>query len=124
MVYDKSIKTDYVLIVMSAIIDGGNDPQELLARHDLNSAGGAVKSFRYHDFTAGIPNSIFSDTHCKNCKRTKQHKDRNLYHACPYPEKGDDTVEVFSYHPEHTKDRCCPEHNHHADMMHNGCFMR
>lgn len=124
MTYDKSTPNGYILVVMSAIIDGGDDPNELLTRHDLSSSGGIVKSFRYHDFIDGNPDTIFVFDHCKNCKQAKQGKDRNLYHACPKPEKGDDTVEVFEYHPEHSTSRCCPQHNHHADMMHVGCFLR
>lgn len=116
----------YVLVIKGQVHGIGDSVEELMTRMDLNAlGGGSVKSFRYHDFIDGIPDSIFSHPHCKNCKRVKAGNGSNAKKPCVYPERsGDPTVEVHSYHAPHTDDMCCPEHNHHAKLMHRNCMMR
>ena len=118
-------KADYVLILMGRIQASGDNPDELFALYDLTKTGSAfVKSFRLHHWIDGIPNTIFSDEHCEHCKATRQRRGTLDDQPCRYPERGDDTVEVFEYHAPHTDDRCCTQHRHHAKGMHVNCFMR
>lgn len=116
----------YVLVVRGQVQGMGDSVEELLTRMDLNSlGGGSVKSFRFHEFIDGDPDTIFRHPHCKHCKRVKAGDGSNAKKPCVYPERsGDETVEVHKYHAPHTDDMCCPEHKHHAKLMHRGCMMR
>lgn len=116
----------YVLVIKGQVHGMGDSVEELMARMDLNSlGGGSVKSFRYHEFIDGVPDSTFTHPHCKHCKRVKARDGSNAEKPCVYPERsGDPTVEVHNYHAPHTDDMCCPEHKHHAKLMHRNCMMR
>lgn len=119
-------KADYILVIAGRVMASGNDVEQLMNLFDLeNTGGGFVKSFRLHHWIDGIPKTIFSDEHCEYCKATRQRYGRLDDQPCQYPERsGDPTVEVFKYHAKHTDTRCCPEHNHHAKLMHVGCMLR
>lgn len=116
----------YVLVVRGQVHGTGDDVQELFTRIDLNAlGGGAVKSYRRHEFIEGTPDTIFKHPHCAHCKRVKAGDGSNLDKPCTNPERSDDeTVEVHKYHAPHTDDMCCPEHKHHAKLMHRNCMMR
>jgi hypothetical protein len=119
-------KPKYVLIIRGQCHGTGDSVEELMMKMDLNAlGGGSVKSFRYHEFIDGIPGGTFPHPHCKNCKRVKQANGSNAENPCVYPERSDDpTVEVHKYHAPHTDDMCCPEHKHHAKLMHRNCMLR
>jgi hypothetical protein len=118
-------KADYVLIIKGRAMASGDNPDVLFSLFDLAQFGSAsVKSFRLHHWIDGIPDSIFSHEHCQHCKATRQRNGSIDDQPCRYPERGDESVEVYDYHAPHTDDKCCTEHNHHAKTMHVNCFMR
>lgn len=108
------------------VIAESNNVEELLAYPNLNVLNRVqIKSRRLHEWTPGREGAGLKWEHCKNCQTIRQRYGRIDDKPCRQPEKSDDpTVEVINYHAEHTDDRCCPEHNHHAKFMHVGCIMR
>lgn len=116
----------YVLIIKGQAHRTGDTVEELMSAMDLDAiGGGSVKSFRLHEFIDGVPATNFKHPHCTHCKRVKLSDGSNALKPCVYPERSDDpTVEVHNYHAPHRDDMCCPEHKHHAKLMHRNCMMR
>lgn len=118
-------KAAYILVAQGAVLassDSIEELQKLFVEYRLPD--GAIKPFRLHTWIDGIPNSIFSDEHCTHCKATRQRNGRIDDWPCKYPERGDASIEIIEHHEEHSKDKCCVKHNHHAEGMHVNCLFR